>query len=162
MRSQPLTVATQMTVHVITTTIAGTRAALLAAVPLARGSHARLVILTPQVVPYPLSLAEPVDSSAFAVERYRRVVRELDGDAQIRVCICRQPDDVLWRLLPARATVVVGGPAGWWRASREERLARRLAHRGHHVIFAAIDEKPVAVHRPSGGPDCSVVADPGA
>ena len=40
------------------------------------------------------------------------------------------------------ATVVVGGAAGTWRASREERLARRLTHLGHRVVFAPIEERP--------------------
>ncbi len=142
MRSGAISVSTQSTVFVIATTFEGTRAALLTAIPLAKGSCARLVVLAPQVVPYPLPVDRPVDSTSFALERYRDLIQELDGQAQVRVCLCRHADDVVWRMLPARSTVVVGGPAGTWRASREERLARRLTHLGHHVIFAPIDEKP--------------------
>jgi hypothetical protein len=143
MRAVAITAATQPTVFVIATTFEGTRAALSAAIPLARGSRARPVLLVPQVVPYPLSVDGPVDSIEFAAERYRDVIHELGGEAQVRICLCRRADDVIWRMLPSRSTVVVGGPAGTWRASREERLARRLTHLGHHVIFAPIDERPV-------------------
>ena len=59
------------------------------------------------------------------------------------LCLCRHADDVIWRMLPSRSTVVVGGSAGTWRASREERLARRLTHLGHRVVFAPIEEPHV-------------------
>jgi len=143
MRSETISATTQPTVYVIATSFEGTRAALVAAIPLARGSRARLMLLVPQVVPYPLPVDGPVDSTTFAAERYRDLVHALGGEAQLRVCLCRHADDVVWRMLPVRSTVVVGGPAGRWRASREERLARRLTHLGHHVIFAPIDERPV-------------------
>ncbi len=143
MRSEAITAATQPTVHVVATTFDGTRAALTAAIPLARGARARLVLFVPQVVPYPLPLDGPVDSMTFATERYRDLIHELGGEAQIRLCLCRHADDVIWRVLPSRSTVVLGGRAGTWRASREERLARRLTHLGHHVIFAPIDEEPI-------------------
>ena len=143
MRSGTITASTQPTVYVMATGFDGTRAALAAAIPLARGSRARLVLLVPQVVPYPLPVDQPVDSTAFAAERYRDLVDELHGEADVRICLCRHADDVIWRMLPARATVVVGGEAGRWRASRGERLARRLTHLGHHVIFAPITERPV-------------------
>jgi hypothetical protein len=135
--------ASQSTLHVITTTFEGTRAALRAAIPMARGSQVRLVILVPQVVPYPLPLDGPADSTSFPVRRYGDLVRALDGEARVRVCLCRRVDDVVLRLLPAGSAVVLGGAAGVWLASPEERLARRLTHSGHHVIFAPIDERIV-------------------
>ena len=142
MRSRAITAATQPAVHVIATRFEGTRAALTAAVPLAKGSRARLVLLVPQIVPYPLPVDRPVVSTAFAANRYRNQVHRLDGEAEVRFCLCRHPDDVIGRMLPSHSTVVVGGPAGTWRASREERLARRLAHLGHRVVFAPIEEQP--------------------
>lgn len=130
----------QSVVYVIATSLEGTRAALAAGIPLARGSRARLVVLVPQIVPYPVPLDRPVDSPDFVVERYRDLVRDQGLDAEIRVCLCRHADDVLWQALPAKATVVVGGSAGRWRSSHEERLARRLTHLGYQVVFAPIVE----------------------
>lgn len=143
MRPGTITAATQLTVYVVATTFEGTRAALAAAIPLARGSGARLALLVPQVVPYPLPVDGPVDSTAFTADRYRDLVHELDGEADIRVCLCRHADDVIWQMLPSQAAVVVGGSAGTWRASREERLERRLAHLGYRVVFAPIAERRV-------------------
>ena len=130
----------QSVVYVVATSLEGTRAALAAGIPLARGSRARLVVLVPQIVPYPIPLDRPVDSPDFVVERYRDLVRDQGLDAEIRVCLCRHADDVLWQALPAKATVVVGGSAGRWRSSHEERLARRLTHLGYQVVFAPIVE----------------------
>jgi hypothetical protein len=132
--------ATQTTMYVIATTLAGSRAALTAAIPLARGSGARLVVLVPHIVPYPIAVDGPVDSTAFASRQYRDLVRNLGGEAEVRLCCCRRVDDVISQTLRSRSTVVVGGPAGRWRASGAERWARRLTHLGHHVIFAPIDE----------------------
>jgi hypothetical protein len=142
MRTETLTAATQPTVHVVATQFRGTRAALEAAVPLARGSDARLKVLVPQIVPYPLPLDQPVEAAPFAAERYRNLLHQLHAEAEVRLCLCRNPDDIILQLLPAHATVVVGGPAGTWRASREERLTRRLTHLGHRVVFAPIEERP--------------------
>jgi hypothetical protein len=143
--------SSQATVYALATTLDGTRATLAAAVPLARGSSARLQLLVPQVVPYPLPLEAPAESISFVAERYRSLLRQLEAEADVRLCLCRRPDDVL-RMLPAHATVVVGGPAGTWRAQREERLAWRLTHLGHHVVFAPIEEHAGAKESsPSGG-----------
>jgi hypothetical protein len=127
-------------VYVIATSVEGTRAALAAGIPLARGSGASIVVLVPQVVPYPVPLDRPVDSPALVVEQYRDLLRDLGSRAEIRVCLCRDADDVLRQALPAKGTVVVGGSAGRWRSSHEERLARRLAHLGYRIVFAPIVE----------------------
>src|SRR3954468_13816446 len=120
---------TRPDVHVIATTIEGARAALDAAIPLARGSHSRLALLVPQVVPYPIPLDGPVDVTAFAARRYQALIREATGDAEIRVGVCRTPEDVV-RSLPSESTVVIGGHGGTLLPSAGERLARTLARRG--------------------------------
>jgi len=95
MRAEAINAVTQPTVFVIATGFEGTRAALSAAVPLARGSHARLVLLARQVVPHPLGVDAPVDSTEFIAERYRDLIHELDAEAQVRICRCRYAADVI-------------------------------------------------------------------
>ena len=123
-------------VFVFATTVDGTRAALTAGVPLAKGSRARLVVLVPQIVPYPLPVDRPADATAFTERRHRNLVHAADGDAEIRICLCRAPQDVV-QAIPPESTVVVGGPGGALLPSREERLAHHLARLGHHTVFAA-------------------------
>jgi hypothetical protein len=67
---------TQTTVYVMATTFVGSRAALTAGIPLARGGGARLVVLVPQIVPYPIAVDAPVDSTAFVSRQYRNLVRQ--------------------------------------------------------------------------------------
>jgi hypothetical protein len=64
MRAGAITSATQPTVYVVGTGFEGTRAALAVAIPLARGSCARLMLLAPQVVPYPLPVDRPVERAS--------------------------------------------------------------------------------------------------
>jgi hypothetical protein len=142
MRSEAITAATQPTVYVIATRFDGTRAALAAAIPLARGSRARLVVLVPQIVPYPLAVDGPADATVFVERRYCDLVHEMDGEAEIKIFLCRTPNDVL-RVIPPASTVVVGGASGSVLPSREERLTRRLTHLGHRVIFAPISERSI-------------------
>ena len=68
---------TQLTIRVLATTFDGTRAALTAAIPLTRGCRARLVVLVPQVVPYPLPLDAPAEPTPFTAERYRTLLQRM-------------------------------------------------------------------------------------
>ena len=124
-RTELLTAATQPTVYVIATNFTGTRAALETAVPLARGSRARLEVLVPQLVPYPLPIDEPPNRRRLSRNGIAR--SSTTCARRRRWCLrCRRTDDVILQRLPPAATVVLGGAAGVWRASRDERLARRL------------------------------------
>lgn len=126
----------QPTVHVLATTPEGTRSALEAAVPLARGSGARLLLLVPQIVPYAVEAGQPLQATDFVVRRYRDLVQQLGAEASIRVCLCRRPDDVS-ELLPEHATVVAGGGMPGWIPTAAQRLLRRMSRQGHHVILVA-------------------------
>jgi hypothetical protein len=123
------------TIHVIATTFEGTRAALTMAVPLARGSSARLVVIVPRIVPYAVELESHVESTAFFVKRYRDLIVELGGDACVEVCMCRSLDAVVDHVRVAESTIVIGGPAGRWLTSPEERFANRLSREGSRVVF---------------------------
>src|SRR5712671_1847305 len=133
----PLTADSQPTIHVIATTFEGTRAALATAVPLAKGSGAKLIVVVPCIVPYPVEIEAPCDPTTFFARRYRDVIERLGGDATIEVCRCRRSDDIVMRLSASRTTVVLGGPVGRWLTSPEERFASRFSRRGRPVIFVA-------------------------
>ena len=126
----------ERTIHVLATTPDATRAAIAAAVPLARGAGARLLVLVPHAFPSAIDLAQPPDSTELVVGAYRELVTELGGDGAVRLCLCSRPEDVS-RLLPEHATIVVGGMPPRWLPTSETRLARRLAARGHHGLMVA-------------------------
>jgi hypothetical protein len=130
------------TVHVIATTFEGTREALRAAIPLASGSGAALTLVVPQIVPYSTDIDAPLPSTAFLVKRYQQIIESLHGVATIDVCHCRSLDQIFAKLATADATIVVGGPAGRWITSPEERFAGRLAGLGYRVMFVAAGANP--------------------
>ena len=129
-----------LSVYVLATTDAGTRAALASAGTCARGLRARVALLVPHVVPYAQALEHPADPSAFAGERYREAAAALGLDVTIRVCVCRSEEAVA-ALLPRDAIVLIGGATrprwlghlGW--KTREQRLARRIECGGRRVLF---------------------------
>ena len=130
-----ITAATQPTIHVAATTLDGTAAALRVAVPLAKGAAARLVVLVPRIVPYPLDLEAAAPT--FLERRYEELVGELGGHATIDVCVCRRADDIAEKITAAESIVIVGGPVGRWLTSPEERFANRMGRHARGVIFVA-------------------------
>jgi hypothetical protein len=132
-----ITADSQPTIRVFATTVEGTRAALATAVPLSKGSAAKLVLIVPRIVPYPLELDAPCESTTFLVKQYTAAIERLGGRATIDVCMCRRLDDVVSRIVAAQSTVVVGGRVGRWLTSPEERFANRLSQHGVPVVFAA-------------------------
>src|SRR5256885_1251767 len=100
------TAENQPTIQVIATTPEGTRAALAAAVPLAKGLAAKLVVIVPRIVPYAVELDASCESS-FLVKQYTTVVEQLGGNATVDVWRCRRLDDVVTKVVSARSTVVL-------------------------------------------------------
>jgi len=135
--SGALTAESQPTIHVIATTFEGTRAALAAAVPLAKGSASKLVLIVPCIVPYAVELDAPCEPATFLVKHYTTMIERLGGNATVEICLCRRLRDVVMKVAATRSTVVVGGPVGRWLTSPEERFANRLTHSGLSVVFAA-------------------------
>src|SRR5262249_39190746 len=129
-------------VHVIATTFAGTRGAITAAILLAKGMDARLVVIVPRIVSYAVELDSPVESTAFFVKRYRDLIERAGGAAEIEVCLCRAIDDVVVKVAGAGSRVVIGGPVGRWLTSPEERFAGRLTRAGCQVLFVASGMNP--------------------
>lgn len=145
--------AARPAIHVLATTFDATRTALSAAIPLAKGSGARLVVLVPKVVSYAVPLDPTLECTDFTVRRYRDVIRDYDGDARIQLCLCRRVIDVVRSLLPRNATVVIGGRARAWLPTEETRLIRHLTSLGYHVVFVPTPQRiaaePVALRASS-------------
>jgi hypothetical protein len=127
----------QPTIEVVATTVEGTAAALGTAVPLAAGSEAKLVVVVPHIVPYPIEPGAPVESTAVFVKQYEDIVAELGGNARIEIVVCRRLEDLVDKVVERDATVVIGGPVGRWLTSPEERFANRLSRRGRRVILVS-------------------------
>ena len=126
--------ASGMSVTIVFTTVSGTLIALQHGGELARQLGARIRILVPHVVPYPLPIDRPQVDPEFKVRRFRTLSVGGAIETQIDVRLCRDPYDAVMQGLCPQSVVLIGGRKRWW-PTREMRLARTLNRAGHHVIF---------------------------
>ncbi len=128
----------RLEVKVLFTTHAGTIAALRRATQLGADLGVRLVVLLLYPVPYTLPLVWSAVSKEFLEQRIRALEWESPADISVRIYFCRHSFSSLCRLLEPHSLIVLGGKKRWW-PSDEQRIARRLNHDGHEVIFANVD-----------------------
>ncbi len=126
--------ARDLRVNVLFTGIPQTLEALRTAAGLAADLGARIVVVVPQVVPYPAPLDSAAVPRAFLVQRLTTAAEESHIDTQIWVCVCRDRQTALSALPPC--SIVVIGEKGNGLAIREQKLAAALRRQGHHVVFA--------------------------
>src|ERR1017187_5521166 len=84
-------------VFVLFTTVPETLHALRTAAGLASDLNARIEILVPEIVPYPLPLDRPAVDRMFLENRYRTVVQQEGIRTDIRICLCREPRAIEWQ-----------------------------------------------------------------
>jgi hypothetical protein len=87
-----------------------------------------------QEVPYPLPVDAPPVSVEFLEKRFSNMACEAGVDACVDIRLCRDAQDVLENELGPHCVVVIGGRRRWW-PTPAMRLARRLEHLGHQVVF---------------------------
>lgn len=124
-------------VQVVATTFEGTRAALLAAIPLARGLNAALSIVVPRIVSCAAELEASAPVTELISKRYQDIAHFIGADADIDAFASVGIDDLMAHVCSAGGPVIVGGPVGRWLTSPEERFANRLALAGCQVMFVA-------------------------
>ena len=122
-------------VVVLHTTTKGTLRALKTAACIAQGLAARIRLLVPQAVPYPLPLDSPSIPKEFTERRFQTVASEAGVETRIDIRLCRDRWVLLESALKPRSLVVLSGRRSWWPTS-ESRLAGRLRRLGHQVVFA--------------------------
>ena len=130
----------RLEVNVIFTGTQGTLAALRIAGQLAGNLGARITLLVPQIVPYPLPITEPPVPVEFTERRFRTLAgNEANEGVQtlVHICLCRDRRRCLAQFLKPRSLVVIGGKTRWW-PTEERRLALMLESKGHEVIFAGV------------------------
>jgi hypothetical protein len=125
----------RLNICVVFTSVESTLAALREAGNLASNLGARITLLVPQVVPYPL----PLDSSPVPVEFNERRFRVIAGrsvvETRVHIYLCRERLAALGPALGRGSIVVLGGRKRWWWPTRDESLAKELQRAGCEVIF---------------------------
>jgi hypothetical protein len=129
----------RLNVDVIFTSIDATLAALKKAAALASRLGARITLLVPQVVPYPLPLESPPVLLEWNERRFRVIAEECPVETTVHIYLCRDRFETFAAVLKPESLVVVGGRKLWWPTS-ESRLARALRRAGHEVLFAEAEK----------------------
>lgn len=124
----------RLNIAVVFTSIESTVMALRKTGILASRLGARVTCVVPQVVPYPLPLESPPVLLDFNERRFRAIARESPVETTVHIYLCREPFETLKAVLAPRSLVVLGGPKRWW-PTAEKRLAHKLRHEGHEVVF---------------------------
>jgi hypothetical protein len=125
--------ARTLQVTVVFTSPTATAAALRKAGALAERLRARIVLLMPQIVPWPLPLESPPVLLDFTQRQLREIAESSPVQTTVCIYLCRDATETLRTVLAPRSLVVIGAATRWWLA-RERRLARQLRRAGHEVI----------------------------
>jgi len=127
----------QLNIFVIHTQEESTRDALKQAGVLARHLNARITLVAPHVVPYPLTLEHPPVPAAFLESRLKSMAGECAGvEAAIQIYLCRDRTEALASALEPGSIVILRGhkrKLRWW-PTRDERLGARLRAQGCEVF----------------------------
>jgi hypothetical protein len=106
---------------------------------LASSLGARIRLVVPQVVPYPLPLETPPVRAEFNENRFRVIASESPVETSVQIYLCRDRFEALSSALKPGSIVVLGGRKRWWSTrwvpSKDERLARQLRRAGYEVFF---------------------------
>jgi len=128
----------RLEVAVVFTSAAATIAALRKAGALADSLSARVTLVVPQIVPYPLPLESPPVLLDFSEHRFREIAKESPVETTVRIFLCRDKVETLKSVLAPQSLVVIGGQRHWW-PTREKGLARQLRRAGHEVVFTEME-----------------------
>jgi hypothetical protein len=124
------------TVHVIATSLEGTREALEAATALARGLCGRVVVFL-QRASIDLNIPDQNISKDERDQALRRLTDSYTPRPNVLACVCKRAIDVV-QLFQSPGMVVIGGKARWWWPTAEQRLAEDLTRLGCHVTFVHV------------------------
>ena len=121
-------------VVVVFTAVEATIAALRKAGALANRLCARITLLVPRIVPYPLPITSPPVLLDFNERRFRLIACENPVRTTVQIVLCRDRFETLTQVLKPHSLIVMGGRKRWW-PTAETKIARKLRRAGHEVIL---------------------------
>ena len=123
-----------LSISVVFTTPAATLRALKQAGELAYQLGARIRIVVPHVVPYPLPINRPAVDPNFKLRQFRTLFFQYVIETHIDILLCRDAHECLKKALASHSIVLIGDRNRFW-LTREKRPTQALRHSGHQVIF---------------------------
>ena len=124
----------QLNIAVVFTSVESTLAALKEAGNLANSLGARITLVVPQVVPFPLPLETPPVLVEFNENRFRVMASQSPVETSVHIYLCRDRFETLTAALKPGSIVVLGGRKRWW-PTKDEALVRQLQRAGYEVLF---------------------------
>ena len=124
----------RLNIAVIYNSVDLTLLALRKAGALANSLHARITLIVPQIVPYPLPLVSPPAERGFQEKAFRVLADEGPVDTSVHIYLCRDRLEMLRSVLLPHSLIVIGGKDRWW-PTKEKQLARQLRKCGHQVVL---------------------------
>lgn len=121
-------------ITVLFTGIEETLGVLRKAAILARRLSARITLLVPQIVPYPLSIGTPPVLLDFNERRFRAIARDSPVETRVQIVLCRNRWAALMQTLTPGSLVVMARRRRWWGAAENE-TAAALTRAGHQVVM---------------------------
>jgi hypothetical protein len=138
----PTAQADRPPVHVLATTVEGTRCALTSAKRLTERLHARVVLLVPRLTSFSVPFDPASDEAAVLIDEHRALAASIGVHVTVLLCVCQRYGDVVHQMLSQSSLLVIGGRKRVWWPSREERLVSRLFAEGYPVVFAQVGADP--------------------
>jgi len=123
-----------LNITVVYTSEKATLFAMQRAAGLAGKLPAKLTLIYPQIVPFQRPIDNPPVQPEFTEQHLREIAGQVPLDIDIRICLCRDPQDALRAELSPHSVVVLGGRKHWW-PTAERNLAQTLRRAGHEVIL---------------------------
>jgi hypothetical protein len=124
----------RLNICVVFTSVESTLTALRKAGTLADSLGARIALLAPQVVPYPLQLENSPVPVSWNESRFEEIASQSPAATAVHIYLCRDRFQTLRSVLRSGSIVFVGCRRRSWFTS-EVRLARKLRRLGHEVIL---------------------------
>ena len=124
----------RLNITVVFTSVDSTLAALKEAGMLANSLGAQIMLVVPQIVPYPLPLESPPVLLEFNENRFRVMASQSPVETSVQIYLCRDRFETLTSVLKPGSIVVLAGRKRWW-PTRDKRLARQLRRAGYEVLF---------------------------
>jgi hypothetical protein len=128
----------KLNISVVFTSVESTLASLKEAGTLASSLGARITLVVPQVVPFPLPLESPPVLVEFNERRFREIANYSPVETKVHINLCRDALQTLTSVLRPGSIVVLAGRKRWW-PIREKKLARQLRRAGHEVVFKEME-----------------------
>jgi hypothetical protein len=129
----------QLEIAVVFTSIDLTARVMKEAGLIAHQIGAKITVIVPQVVPWPLQLSTPPILLDFHEAHFRAIANRTGVPTDVRIYLCRDRIPTVEKVIQHGTIVMIGARKRFW-PTAERRLAWALRRRGHQVIVSELED----------------------